>query len=181
IDLIYERKYDLYLFDVNLPYESGFDLLRKLRESGDATPTLFLTSREDKPSMIQGFSVGADDYMRKPIDMDELLLRIQAILRRQVRKERLTFGDYMVDMVSKVLYKDGKELEITQKAVNLLVLLIEFKGEVVTFEMIKDRLWAAGQSASDGSMRVYITQLKKYFPNEIINIWGIGYRWECGL
>ncbi|MCB4757952.1 MAG: response regulator transcription factor [Sulfurovum sp.] len=181
IDLIYERKYDLYLFDVNLPYESGFDLLRKLRESGDATPTLFLTSREDKPSMIQGFSAGADDYMRKPIDMDELLLRIQAILRRQVRKERLTFGDYMVDMVSKVLYKDGKELEITQKAVNLLVLLIEFKGEVVTFEMIKDRLWAAGQSASDGSMRVYITQLKKYFPNEIINIWGIGYRWECGL
>ena len=71
-------------------------------------------------------------------------------------------------MVAKILYKGEKELDITKKAVDLLVLLIESKGEVVSSEMIKNRLWAAGQSASDGSVRVYITQLKKYFPDAIV-------------
>jgi DNA-binding response OmpR family regulator len=178
LEMTYKHKYDLYLFDVNLPYESGFDLLEKLRQSGDVTPTIFLTSREDKSSMMQGFGIGADDYMRKPIDLDELLFRIQAILRRQSRQERLVFGEYTLDLVSKTLYKGDEELEITKKAVDLLVLLVESKGEVVSSEMIKNRLWAAGQSASDGSVRVYITQLKKYFPDAIINLRGIGYRWE---
>jgi DNA-binding response OmpR family regulator len=180
LEMTYKCKYDLYLFDVNLPYESGFDLLEKLRQSGDVTPTIFLTSREDKSSMMQGFGIGADDYMCKPIDLDELLFRIQAILRRQSRQEKLVFGEYTLDLVSKTLYKGDEELEITKKAVDLLVLLVESKGEVVSSEMIKNRLWAAGQSASDGSVRVYITQLKKYFPDAIVNLRGIGYRWEYG-
>ncbi len=181
LELTYRNKYDLYLFDVNLPYESGFELLEKLRQSGDVTPTIFLTSREDKSSMMQGFGIGADDYMKKPIDLDELLFRIQAILRRQARQERLVFGEYTLDMVAKILYKGEKELDITKKAVDLLVLLIESKGEVVSSEMIKNRLWAAGQSASDGSVRVYITQLKKYFPDAIVNLRGIGYKWDYTL
>jgi len=72
LDLAYEQNFDLYLFDVNLPYESGFDLLKKLRESGDSTPTIFITSRDDKESLREGFMVGADDYIKKPIDLDEL-------------------------------------------------------------------------------------------------------------
>ena len=177
LELTYERNYDLYLFDVNLPYESGFDLLHKLRQSGDVTPTIFLTSRDDKASLTQGFETGADDYMKKPIDLDELLLRIQALLRRQVRKERITIGEYSLDMVGKILFHNNEELDVTKKAVELLVLLVQADGEVVSSDMIKNRLWAAGQNASDGSLRVYITQLKKYFPDTIVNIRGIGYRW----
>jgi len=177
LDLTYKQPYDLYLFDVNLPYENGFDLLKKLRDSGDVTPTIFLTSRDDKVSLTRGFETGADDYMKKPIDLDELLLRIQALLRRQVRRERITIGEYSLNMVAKTLYLHNEALEITQKAVELLVLLVEAKGEVVSSETIKNRLWAAGQNASDGSLRVYITQLKKYFPNAISNIRGIGYKW----
>ncbi|MCF6205659.1 MAG: response regulator transcription factor [Sulfurovum sp.] len=178
LELSYNHTYDLYLFDVNLPYENGFDLLEKLRQSGDVTPTIFLTSREDKASLREGFTKGADDYMRKPVDLDELLLRIQALLRRQSRQEKLVFGKYTLDMVAKTLYFDGEKLDITQKAVDLLVLLIESKGEVVSSEMIKNRLWSAGQSASDGSVRVYITQLKKHFPGAIVNLRGIGYKWN---
>ena len=177
LDLAYKHVFDLYLFDVNLPYENGFDLLKKLRESGDMTPTIFLTSRDDKDSLTQGFGTGADDYMKKPIDLDELLLRIQAVLRRQIRKERVNIGKYSLDTVAKILYFEDKPLDVTQKAIELLVLLVQANGEVVSSEEIKNRLWAAGQSASDGSLRVYITQLKKYFPETVSNVRGIGYRW----
>jgi DNA-binding response OmpR family regulator len=180
LELTYKRKYDLYLFDVNLPYESGFDLLKKLRQSDDLTPAIFLTSREDRDSLAEGFGSGADDYMKKPIDLDELLLRIQAVLRRLVRQDRIEFGAYALDMVSKTLYCNDEALDVTKKAVELLVLLIEADGEVVSSEVIKNRLWAAGQSASDGALRVYVTQLKKYFPDAVVNVRGIGYRWQFG-
>jgi len=141
------------------------------------TPTIFLTSREDKNSLTQGFSAGADDYMKKPIDLDELLLRIQAVLRRQIRKERVGIGQYSLDTTAKILYFEDKALDITQKAIELLVLLVQANGEAVSSDEIKNRLWAAGQSASSGSLRVYITQLKKYFPENISNVRGVGYRW----
>lgn len=177
LELSYKHVYDLYLFDVNLPYESGFDLLGKLRQSGDTTPTIFLTSRDDKASLTQGFEVGADDYMKKPIDLDELLLRIAALMRRQVRNEKITIGDYSLDMLSKTLYHEEEALDVTKKAVELLILLLQSNGEVVSTDEIKNRLWAAGQNASDGALRVYVTQLKKYFTGHIVNVRGIGYRW----
>ncbi len=177
LELAYKHVFDLYLFDVNLPYENGFDLLAKLRQSGDMTPAIFLTSRDDKASLTQGFSIGADDYMKKPIDLDELLLRMQAILRRQIRKERINIGKYSLDTRAKILYFEEDALDVTQKAIELLVLLVQANGEVVSSDEIKNRLWAAGQSASDGSLRVYVTQLKKYFPDAISNVRGVGYRW----
>ena len=177
LELSYKHIYDLYLFDVNLPYESGFDLLKKLRQSGDMTPTIFLTSRDDKASLTQGFETGADDYMKKPIDLDELLLRIAALLRSQVRKERMLIGEYSLDLVAKTVYLNDEALDITKKAVELLVLLVQSNGEVVSADEIKNRLWAAGQNASDGALRVYVTQLKKYFSDNIVNVRGIGYKW----
>jgi len=177
LEYTYEHKYDLYLFDVNLPYETGFDLLEKLRQSGDMTPTIFLTSRDDKASLSQGFHSGADDYMKKPVDLDELLLRISAILRRQLRQDRLIVGEYSLDVMAKKLYAGTEVLDVTQKAVELLILLVEAQGNVVDADTIRNRLWAAGRSASDGALRVYITQLKKYFPDAIVNIRGVGYKW----
>jgi len=177
LEMSYKQVFDLYLFDVNLPYENGFDLLEKLRQSGDTTPTIFLTSREDKASLSEGFEKGADDYMKKPIDLDELLLRIQAVLRRQIRQERVIIGRYSLDTAAKTLYLDGKVTDATKKALDLLMLLIQAKGKVVSSDEIKSRLWAAGQNASDGALRVYVTQLKKYFPEHIVNVRGVGYRW----
>jgi len=177
LEMGYKHIFDLYLFDVNLPYENGFDLLEKLRQSGDTTPTIFLTSRNDKASLAEGFGKGADDYMKKPIDFDELILRIQAVLRRQIRQERMTIGEYRLDTVAKTLYLNEDALDITKKAIELLLLLVQAKGEVVSSDEIKNRLWAAGQSASDGALRVYVTQLKKYFPESISNVRGVGYRW----
>jgi DNA-binding response OmpR family regulator len=176
LDLMYEQKYDLYLFDVNLPYESGFELLEKLRSSGDKTPTIFITSREDKDSLIKGFSLGGDDYLRKPIDLEELLLRIDAVLRRQTRSSVVHIGDYQFDISSKALYYNKKRIELAHKASMLLQVLLEAQGRVVSLEEIKDRLWSPSQSPSEGALRVYVAQLKKYFPTQINNIRGVGYQ-----
>ncbi len=176
LDLTYENNYDLYLFDVNLPYETGFSLLKKLRDAGDMTPTIFITSRDDKASLTQGFTQGGDDYITKPVDLDELLLRINAGLRRQTRSHVVQLGEYRFDILSKKLAKDEKAVELTQKASELLLVLLEAQGNVVPSEQIKERLWSSAEEASDGSLRVYVTQLKKYFPTQISNIRGVGYQ-----
>jgi DNA-binding response OmpR family regulator len=176
LDLSYESKFDLYLFDVNLPYESGFSLLKQLRDAGDTTPTIFLTSRNDKPSLKEGFDVGADDYMKKPIDLDELLYRINALIRRQTRTQKLHVGLYQVDCNAKQLYTDNELLSFSTKSIELLLLLVLAKGEVVTTEEIILTLWHRNEEASLGAIRVYITALKKCFPCNIQNIRGVGYR-----
>ena len=176
LDLTYENKYDLYLFDVNLPYENGFELLQKLRSSGDMTPTIFLTSREDKASLTQGFMQGGDDYLTKPVDLEELLLRMHAILRRQVRTQMITVGKYQFDTISKILYEKELPVELSQKGAELLLALLEGQGKVVSTQQIKERLWSSAEEASDGALRVYVAQLKKYFPTQIDNVRGVGYK-----
>jgi len=179
LELTYENSFDLYLFDVNLPYESGFDLLAKLRDSGDTTPSIFLTSRDDKESLRDGFMVGGDDYMRKPIDLDEMLFRIKAVIRRQAREEYISFGSFRLDILRKSLCNlNGVELSTTHKAVELLILLLEANGTVVSTDKIKDKLWAAGKAPSEGALRVYISQLKSCFPDAITNIRGVGYMFD---
>jgi len=175
LDLSYENLFDLYLFDVNLPYENGFELLKKLRESGDDTPCIFITSREDKASLKEGFEKGGDDYIQKPVDLDELSLRIEAILRRQIRKQIITIEEYQFDILTKTLYENDQALDLSIKGGELLFVLLEGKGNVVTTEQIKERLWSSSEEASDGALRVYITQLKKYFPTQIHNVRGVGY------
>lgn len=176
MDLTYENNFDIYLFDVNLPYENGFELLSKLREGGDTTPCIFITSRDDKESLHDGFGVGGDDYITKPVDLDELSLRVQAVLRRQVRTNLVHIDDYSFDISTKVLYKNGEVVDLSVKSGELLLTLLEGKGQVVTFEHIKDKLWSYSEEASDGSLRVYVTQLKKYFPTQIHNVRGVGYQ-----
>ncbi len=179
LELTYDKNFDLYLFDINLPYESGIELLSKLRESSDMTPTIFLTSRDDKESLIEGLNKGADDYIRKPVDLDELLARIRAIFRRQTRDNSIDLGSCSLDIVSKrVLNISGEELSISHKAIDLLLLLLESDGSVVGMDKIEDRLWSASEQPSEGAVRVYISQLKKYFPDAIENIRGIGYRFD---
>jgi len=175
LDITFEQKFDLYLFDVNLPYETGFSLLKQLRDAGDKTPTIFLTSRDDKSSLTEGFDVGADDYMKKPIDLDELLLRIRALLRRQVRSEKIQVGEYVVDVQTKVLSLDNEVIKLGVKTMDLLLLLLSTNGEVVSMQTIEEELWHSNEEVSLGAVRVYITALKKHFP-DIENIRGVGYR-----
>jgi len=176
LDLSYEYVFDLYLFDVNLPYENGFELLEKLRQSGDETPCIFITSAEDKASLRKGFGAGGDDYIQKPVDLDELLLRIQAVLRRQVRSQIVQIDTYKFDILTKILYQNDKALDLSIKGGELLLVLLEGQGRVVPSDHIKERLWSSSEEASDGALRVYVAQLKKYFPTYIHNVRAVGYQ-----
>ncbi len=176
LELTYEYVFDLYLFDVNLPYENGFELLQKLRQSGDETPCIFITSREDKASLKEGFENGGDDYIHKPVDLDELFLRIQAVLRRQVRSQIVQIDTYQFDILTKTLYQNDKALDLSIKGGELLLALLEGRGRVVPLDQIKERLWSSAEESSDGALRVYIAQLKKYFPTNIHNVRGVGYQ-----
>jgi DNA-binding response OmpR family regulator len=180
-ELCFENDYDLYLFDINLPFQSGLDTFRELRESGDPTPVIFLTSREDRESVLEGFDIGADDYLKKPVDLDELKARINAVLRRRgILVEGIRVGKYRLDPQRKDLFDGDRAMKVGRKIYDMLELLIENGGRVVTIDMIKERLWTDSKKASDGAIRVYITRLKKMFPDSIENIRGVGYRFDPG-
>jgi DNA-binding response OmpR family regulator len=174
----YTRRFDLYLFDINLPFQNGLRTFEELRESGDTTPVIFLTSREDRASLLEGFELGADDYLKKPVDLEELSARITAVLRRHRQAEFRKIGDYVMDARSRDLLLEGTPQRLGRKIYDLLDLLVSRAGETVTGEEIRQHLWRAGESASDGAVRVYITRLKKLFPDAIENVRGVGYRFD---
>jgi len=176
-DYCYTQRYDLYLFDINLPFQNGLQTLRELREGGDETPVIFLTSREDRESLLEGFDVGAEDYLKKPVDLEELSARISVVLRRRERDAEQRLGPYVMQSRLRDLLRDGQPIKLGRKVYDLLELLVTRK-EVVSLEEIRSYLWQPGEEASDGAIRVYITRLKKLFPHAIENVRGVGYRFD---
>jgi len=174
----FSRRFDLYLFDINLPFESGIDLLKRLRDGEDRTPTMFLTSREDKDSLIASFERGGDDYLRKPIDLDELRVRIEAMLRRREGRRYISIGEYEADVVAKQLYHGGESVEIGVRLFDLLMLLVGAHGQTVTTARIMEEIWPPDREPSYGALRVYITRLKKLLRVQIENVRGVGYRYH---
>jgi len=181
LNLNYEKKYDLYIFDINVPKINGLDLLKQLKSAGDNTPTIFLTSYKDKDTLQQGFLNGCDDYLRKPVDLDELILRIKALLKRNKKQfEIVTLSPTLsFNPETKRVLENGVDLNLSIKIADLLELFIENKGSIVTKDMIISKLWNIDQEYSEGSIRVYINHIKKLLGKEsITNIKGIGYKIE---
>ena len=179
LDFCYYTRYDLYLFDVKLPDIDGFELLSQLRNSQDNTPTIFITSKKEKEDLLQGFNKGADDYITKPVDLDELLVRIQALLRRSYGDDVIEIDGVRVQLAQMRISKDGKEIELNPKELRLLELFLKNRKKIVTKEQIYEFLWKPEEIISDGALRVYVNTLKKIFGKEAItNIRGVGYKFE---
>lgn len=180
--LIYNNSYSLYLLDIKVPLVNGIELLKELREYGDETPAIFITSSTDKESITNGYKVGCDEYIKKPFDLDELLMRIKAVLKRVEPQESIKIDEnYSYNIKRKRLFKGNQEVKINLKDLQLLELLLKNRGEVVTKEMIKDELWRNEDVVSSGALRVYINNLKKIFGKDAIeNIRGLGYRFVKG-
>ena len=182
LELNFKKNYDLYIFDINVPKINGLELLEQLRTSGDNTPSIFLTSYKDKDTLQTAFLNGCDDYLKKPADLDELLLRVKALLKRNKKQfdiiklsNTLTFN-----ALSKRVYDENDtDLNLSIKMLDLIELFVENRGEIVTKEMIISKLWATNEEYSEGSIRVYINQIKKLFDKDtILNIKGVGYKIE---
>lgn len=182
LEMIYENRFDLYLLDINLPDINGIDLLREIRQATDETPVIFLTSYKDKETLTQGFSTGADDFLTKPFDMDELILRINSLMKRVKKQNLIVLGNVEFNFDTKEVKKDGELVKFSLKALELFELFYQNNHSIVTKDMIINRLWNASETYSDGSIRVYVNSIKKLFSDSelfhISNIKNIGYKIE---
>lgn len=177
MDITYTQKFDLYLLDINVPLIDGITLLKELRESNDETPAIFLTSHKDKEMLKKSFTNGADDFLTKPFDIDELLFRIKALLKRVRREDLSHIGSLCHDNIHKRILYNKKEVDLSKKEYELLLLLMQHKNNTVPKELILDTLWSHGEGGSDGALRVYINRIKHLISEiNIENIRGIGYR-----
>ncbi len=181
LELCYENSYDLYLFDINVPKMSGIELLKQLRKTEDDTPTIYLTSYKDKEKLTQAFLSGCDDYLKKPVDLDELLLRIQSLLKRSGKclEEIKIDKELTFDPKNRRVLKNKIDMNVTGKVIDLLELFLQRKDTIITKQMIINKLWKYHEEYSEGSIRVYINSLKKLIGKQKIkNIKGVGYKIE---
>jgi len=180
LDATFQSRFDLYLLDINVPLINGVTLLEELRHAEDNTPTIFLTSHKDREMLEQGFKSGADDYITKPFDNSELLLRIQALLRRSKKELTSSVGALTHDEKLKRILYENQELELSKKEYELLLVLMQYANKSVPKELILNELWSSSEGGSEGAIRVYINRLKQLLPQmKIENIRGIGYRLVC--
>lgn len=179
LEASYKQRFDLYLFDIKTPNIDGIELLSRLRESGDVTPAIFLTSYKEKPMLYRGYEAGCDDYIKKPFDPDELLLKIGSLLKRSRNMlQSVRIGTELVfDMERLVLMRKEQEVGLSKMESRLLFMLLKNRGRVVAKEEIEDFLW--GSATPSSALRVYISALKREVgKGRITNIRGIGYRFE---
>ncbi len=176
LDATFKECFDLLLFDVNVAYINGFELLKSLRESGDTTPAVFITALADIGSLSYSFSVGADDYIKKPFDFDELLVRILALLRKSYKtyENEIKVDGFSFSIDKQELYKNGEFIPLAPMELKITKLLFQNLDKTVEKEVLLEYL-AEGKEMSEGALRVHINKLRK-IDLPITTIKGIGYR-----
>lgn len=172
LELSFENSFDLMLLDVNVPYINGFDFLKELRESGDETPAFFITALIDKNSLSRGFDAGCDDYIKKPFDFDELLIRINAKLK--IKSHLIKYKDIEYNVKENIVRKNGTAIEFQQVDKQILLYFLKNIGKIID----KDSLFELMDKPTDTALRVHISKIKKSFALDITNIRGIGYKLE---
>ncbi len=180
-------KFDLCLVDVMMPKMDGFTFAREIRAVDDQTPLIFLTAKSLKEDKIEGFKIGCDDYLTKPFSIEELLLRIQAILKRSGGKSKddstvsqFAIGGYEFDATRQLLRYKDKQYKLTPKEAELLRLLCLHMNETLEREVALKKVWGDDNYFSGRSMDVFVSRLRKYFKDdprvEIMGIHGKGFR-----
>lgn len=176
LDLTYEEKFDLYLFDVNVIGMNGFKLLEALREAGDETPTIFLTSKNKTNDVIEGFDVGASDYLKKPFDIDELIARMLRFLKTKKSYKISESVSYLPE--SYEVINEEKHILLNQKDAQILEYFLNHKNQVISKEQILDDVYE-GEYITDSTFRGYIKKIKSAIGEEHLrNIRGQGYIFE---
>ena len=174
------QRYDLFLLDINLPDGSGLKLCQKIRETSE-TPVLFLTANDTEEDMLDGFSVGCDDYISKPFPLEVLRKKVLAVLKRTGSgNSRIRYRDLEVDTDKCIVLMKEQQVHLTATEYKLLCYLIENKGRVVTKAMLLEQLWDIdGNFVDDNTVRVNIKRLRQKLNDEkqeyIVTVFGMGY------
>lgn len=179
-DIAYENSIDLMLLDVKVPNLNGFEFLKEERAKGSNIPAIFITSLNSIEDLEKGFSIGCDDYIRKPFALKELLVRVEAQLKKvySTKDNIVDISDrYKFNLKSMELLKDGKLVPLKSKELILLSLFLKNKDELLDYERIYQELWSFDQEPSAGSLRSYIKTLRSIIgKDKIQTVKNVGYR-----
>lgn len=181
-DSMYGNSYDLIISDIMMPDIDGFEFAKTVSGLNEDIPILFMTARDDFASKQRGYRIGIDDYMVKPIDLDELFLRIGALLRRAkiASSHRLEIGKLTLDADERTAILDGEEILLTAREFNILYKLLSYPKKTFTRTQLMDEFWDTDSNTAPRAVDVYITKLRDKFSKctdfEIVTVHGLGYK-----
>ncbi len=182
-DALYESTFDLLLLDVNVPSPNGFELLKAAREQGVSTPAIYMTTRNAMEDLEAGYGSGGDDYIKKPFELKELLLRIESMLKRNyfhAPSEAINISDDIsYDSQKSTLHVKGNPITLGDKEARLLKLFMQRRGELISHEMIMEHLYDFDETPSDTALRTYIKNLRKLVgKDQIVSHKRLGYQFR---
>lgn len=181
-DAMYENMFDLIVSDIMMPGVDGFEFAKNIRELNSDIPILFMTARDDIASKQRGFRIGVDDYMVKPIDLDELFLRIGALLRRAkiASSRKIEIGNFVMDADEHTAYLKDDEISLTAREFNILYKLLSYPKKTFTRMQLMDEFWDADSETAPRAVDVYMTKLRSKLSDcedfEIKTVHGLGYK-----
>ena len=181
-DALYETVFDLIISDIMMLGTDGFEFARTVRSQNENIPILFMTARDDMASKQRGFRIGVDDYMVKPIDLDELFLRIGALLRRAkiAASRKLEIGSFVMDADEHTAYLNDEEISMTNREFNILYKLLSYPKKTFTRMQLMDEFWDVDTETTPRAVDVYMTKLRGKLANcedfEIVTVHGLGYK-----
>lgn len=181
-DAMYDHVFDLIVSDIMMPGIDGFEFVKSVREINEEIPILFMTARDDFAAKQRGYRVGVDDYMVKPIDLDELFLRIGALLRRAkiASSRKLTIGNFVMDADEHTAYLNDEEIPLTNREFSLLYKLLSYPKKTFTRSQLMDEFWDADTASGTRTVDVYMTKLRGKLADcedfEIVTVHGLGYK-----
>ena len=181
-DAMYDAVFDLIVSDIMMPGIDGFEFVKSVREINENIPILFMTARDDFAAKQRGYRVGVDDYMVKPIDLDELFLRIGALLRRAkiASSRKLTIGNFTMDADEHTAYLNDEEIPLTNREFSLLYKLLSYPKKTFTRSQLMDEFWDADTASGPRTVDVYMTKLRGKLADcdsfEIATVHGLGYK-----
>ena len=182
LDTIESDYYDLLISDIMMPQMDGFELVRTMRENGNTTPVMMITAKSTFDDMRLGFLSGTDDYMIKPVNVNEMVLRVGALLRRaqMIHERRLLIGNTVLDCDSLTVTTEKESLVLPQKEFMLLYKMASFPGKIFTRQQLMDDIWGYSSGSDTHTVDVHIARLRERFHDtpdfEIITIRGVGYK-----
>ena len=174
--------FDLIISDIMMPGVDGFEFAQSIRKQNQDIPILFMTARDDFPAKQRGFKAGIDDYMTKPVDLDELLLHIEALLRRAriASSRRLEVGKLVLDADERTATLNGEEIPLTVREFNLIYKLLAYPKKTFTRSQLMDEFWEGDTTSGLRTVDVYVTKLRSKFSKcrdfEIVTVHGLGYK-----
>lgn len=181
-DMMYETVYDLIISDIMMPNIDGFEFAENIRDMNKEIPIIFMTALDDFASKRKGFRLGIDDYMIKPIDLEELLLRIEALLRRAKinKNKKLEIGKLVLDAEEHSAYLNGKEIALTVREFNILYKLLSYPKKTFTRTKLMEEFWDPESLSSPRTVDVYMTKIRDKMSAcndfEIVTVHGLGYK-----